>query len=139
MKEINNVERHSVAYPVHRLSPCPRRAVYSGSRHGRVPPRDGRSTRNRRLENFPQTPAGSVVARGLASTQKHNGHRPDCRRLATSCRYAPRISNVARSIREIPALRRRLTATRNCPSLRTPPLPSRAPTNAGPVRRPGPC
>ena len=71
---------------------------------------------------------------GLAGTQRHNGHRPGCRRLAGSCRCAPRTSNAARSTRAIPAPRRRTTATRNCPSLRTPPLPSTPPTNAGQVR-----
>ena len=70
MKEINNVERHSVAYPVHRVRPWPLRPVWSGSKHGRVPPRDDRSTRNRRLESFSQTPAGSVDARGLTGTRR---------------------------------------------------------------------
>ena len=71
MQAINNVERHSVGRAVvHRVRPWPLRPVWTGSKHGRVPPRDDRSTRNRRLESFSQTPAGSVDARGLTGTRR---------------------------------------------------------------------
>ena len=71
MQEINNVEIHSVRRPVvHRVRPWRLRLVWSGSKHGRVPPRDDRSTRNHRLESFSQTPAGSVDARGLTGTRR---------------------------------------------------------------------
>ena len=48
MQEINKVETRSVERPVvHRVRPWRLRPVWSGSKHGRVPPRDDRSTRNR--------------------------------------------------------------------------------------------
>ena len=71
IQEINNIEIHSVRRPVvHRVRPWRLRLVWSGSKHGRFPPRDDRSTRNRRLESFSQTPAGSVDARGLTGTRR---------------------------------------------------------------------
>ena len=86
-----------------------------------------------------QTPAGSINACALAGTQRNSGHRPDCRRLAGSCRCAPRTSNAVRSTPEIPVPRRWSTATHNCLTLRTSHLPSTPPTKAGRVHRPGPC